>query len=164
MIISTEFENKHYGVQEAAGSNPVTRTMKSPEIARFQDFFVAFPVKCGAIIRNVATLLQQLYHIRNAVEAVAVETFAAELNCFLDSFRCKESFLLFRGACGVLSASSTWFLSMRSFARALSTIWNIIRGTWTSAARMLLSGFAEAIQTTGQHQRKCRCCPMNLYI
>ena len=26
MIISTEFENTHYGVQEAAGSNPVTRT------------------------------------------------------------------------------------------------------------------------------------------
>ena len=31
MIISTEFENTHYGVQEAAGSNPVTRTIKSPE-------------------------------------------------------------------------------------------------------------------------------------
>ena len=39
MIISTEFESTHYGVQEAAGSNPVTRTIKSPEIVRFQDFF-----------------------------------------------------------------------------------------------------------------------------
>ena len=29
------------GVQEAAGSNPVTRTTKSPETAGFQDFFIS---------------------------------------------------------------------------------------------------------------------------
>ena len=33
------------GVQEAAGSNPVTRTRKSPEIVRFQDFFFIFAPK-----------------------------------------------------------------------------------------------------------------------
>ena len=35
MIISTEFENTHYGVQEAAGSNPVTRTTWKGKRKRF---------------------------------------------------------------------------------------------------------------------------------
>ena len=42
MIISTEFENTHYGIQEVSGSIPLISTRKSPEIAIFQDFFFAF--------------------------------------------------------------------------------------------------------------------------
>ena len=52
MIISTEFEKMHYGVQEASGSIPLISTRKSPEIVRFQDFL--FIRKTGiAFIRDI---------------------------------------------------------------------------------------------------------------
>lgn len=115
------------------------------------------------MIRAAITLLQLLYCIGNAVGTVVAATSPVELNCFLESFWCKESFLLFRGACRVLSASLTGSLRMSSFAWAFRMIWKIMPGRldacdWcvpsfvrsrrkatTSAARMLCSGFAEAI-------------------
>ena len=83
------------------------------------------------------------------------------LNSCRTSSAVKESFLLFCGACRVLSASSTGFLSMRSFAWALRMIWNIMprhldacdwcvpsfvisrRKASTSEARMLLAALSQ---------------------
>ena len=52
------------GVQEAAGSNPVTRTMESPEIVRFQDFFFIFTPKSVQYINFVPERIPELYQNR----------------------------------------------------------------------------------------------------
>ena len=52
------------GVQEAAGSNPVTRTTKSPEIVRFQDFFFIFAPKSVLYINFIPERVPELYQNR----------------------------------------------------------------------------------------------------
>ena len=52
------------GVQEAAGSNPVTRTMKSPEVARFQGFFFIFAPKPVQYIYFIPEHVPELYQNR----------------------------------------------------------------------------------------------------
>ena len=52
------------GVQEAAGSNPVTRTTEGPEIARFQDFFLIFALKPVLYIDFIPERVPELYQNR----------------------------------------------------------------------------------------------------
>ena len=57
MIISTEFENTHYGVQEAAGSNPVTRTT-SEKRPLCSDVFLCLWQKKTSSARSLAPPFQ----------------------------------------------------------------------------------------------------------